>query len=108
MKEKDLIWNKHAKIFVQKLNTQTKKEIGTLLRVLQLRTSLGEPQSKPIKTIHKKAFELRIKDKSGIYRVIYILIDKNTIFIPHAYTKKTAKTPKHEISIAKKRTREFK
>ena len=39
--------------------------------ILQNGASLGPPQSKAFKTIHSSAFELRIKDYSGAYRVFY-------------------------------------
>ena len=61
------------------------------------------PQSRPMRIIHKSAFELRIKDKNGVYRIFYVLFDKSTIFIPHTFIKKTQKTPTKEIQIAKKR-----
>ena len=71
--------------------------------VLQQGESLGPPQSKVFKTINSSAFELRIKDSSGAYRVFYVLFDKGRILIPHAFTKKTQKTPLKEINVAKKR-----
>jgi len=75
--------------------------------ILQSSRTLGEPQSKPMKSVHKNAYELRIKDKKGIYRVIYILNIGNQIYIPHAFTKKTQKTPKKEIDLSIKRLQEL-
>ncbi len=70
-----------------------RKEIGALLMLVQLGRKLTEPQSKPMKNIHSNAFELRVKDRKGVYRVIYILNVGEFIFITHAFTKKTQKTP---------------
>lgn len=75
--------------------------------ILQSGARLGEPQSKPMKSIHKSAHELRIKDNKGIYRIIYILNIGNQIFIPHAFTKKTPKTPLREIELSIKRLEEL-
>lgn len=75
--------------------------------LLQNGESLGAPQSKPMKSIHTKAHELRIKDKKGAYRVIYVLSTQEQILIPHAFTKKTQKTPKKEIELSIKRLKEL-
>jgi phage-related protein len=70
---KEINWTPKALDFVRQLDAETKREIGTLLMVIQSCHLLNEPQSKPMKIIHKNAHELRIKDKKGTYRVIYVL-----------------------------------
>lgn len=100
---KEIIWDKAAKKTVRSFSPEVKREIGTLLMILQFGETLGPPQSKAFKTIHSSAFELRVKDSSGAYRVSYVLFDKSNIFIPHSFTKKTQKTPLKEINVAKKR-----
>jgi phage-related protein len=100
-------WNEKARDFVRSLDDKTKIEIGTLLMVLQSGEVLGEPQSKPMKSIHAKAHELRVKDKKGTYRVIYVLSIKDQILIPHAFTKKTQKTSHKEIELAIQRLKEM-
>ena len=63
------------------------------------------PQSRALKQVANSAFELRVKDKSGVYRVFYVLFDKSRIYVPHAFIKKTQKTPLKEIETAKSRLR---
>jgi phage-related protein len=104
---KEIKWNSNAKEFVRLLDAGTKREIGTLLMLIQSGVSLSEPQSKPMKNIHRNAHELRIKDRKGLYRVIYILNIGDMIFIPHAFIKKTQKTPIKEIDLLIKRIKEF-
>ena len=96
---KKIKWNNKAREFVKSLDDETKIEIGSLLMILQSGENLGEPQSKPMKSIHAKAHELRVKDKKGAYRVIYVLSIQDQILIPHAFTKKTQKTPQKEIEL---------
>lgn len=105
-KLKEIMWNPRARDFVRNLDLDVKREIGSLLMLLQSGAMLGEPQSKPMRAIHKNAYELRIKDKKGIYRVIYVLNIKDKILIPHAFTKKTQKTPKKELDVSIKRLQE--
>ena len=47
--------------------------------------------------------EIRIKDDQGIYRVIYISKYANTVFVLHAFKKKSQKTAKKDLEIARKR-----
>jgi len=104
---KSIKWNPKAREFVRTLEEETRREIGTLLMLLQMGHTLGEPQSKNMKSIHQSAHELRIKDAKGVYRVIYVLSIGSKIFIPHAFTKKTQKKPLKEIELSKKRLQEL-
>jgi phage-related protein len=47
--------------------------------------------------------ELRFRDRSGIYRVIYVLLGGSSIYLIHAFMKKTSHTPKQNITLAQKR-----
>ena len=98
-------WNPAAKATAQSFSQEIKREMGVLLLALQRGHPLGMPQSRKMPSIHPSAFELRIRDKSGIYRVFYVFLDQDKILIPHVFTKKTQRTPKKEIETAKKRLR---
>ena len=104
---KTIKWNLKAREFVRGLDVETKKEIGSLLMLLQSGEILQYPQSKPMKIIHSGAHELRIKDSRGMYRVIYVLAVKDKILIPHAFTKKTQPTSKKDLDISIKRLQEL-
>ena len=104
---KEVKWNLRAKEFVRSLDDETKREIGALLMIIQSGQRLSEPQSKPMRSIHQNAHELRIKDRKGAYRVIYVLNIGDKIFIPHAFTKKTQKTPIKEIELSIRRLQEL-
>ena len=51
--------------------------------------------------------ELRVKDRSGAYRVFYYTRWADSVLIFHAFTKKTQKTPLHEITLARIRLKEL-
>ena len=53
------------------------------------------------------AEELRVKDRSGAYRVFYYTKLADSVLIFHAFAKKTQKTPPQEIALAQKRLREM-
>lgn len=102
---KRVIWDKVAIETIRSFTAEVRQEIGALLRILQDGGQLGMPQSRPVKQVASSAFELRVKDRDGIYRVFYVLFDKHRIMVPHAFTKKTQKTPLQEIETAQKRLR---
>ena len=102
---KEVVWDHSARKTVRSFPIEVKKEIGALLLTLQRGITLGMPQSRKIPALHHSAFELRIKDAKGIYRVFYALWDSEKILVPHAFTKKTQKTPPKEIDTAKHRLR---
>lgn len=102
---KRVIWDKVAIETIRSFSAEVRQEIGALLRILQDGGQLGMPQSRPVKQVASSAFELRVKDRDGIYRVFYVLFDKHRIMVPHAFTKKTQKTPLQEIETAQKRLR---
>lgn len=66
-------------------------------------TELKEPYSKAIKgENYKGLWELRIKFASDISRIFYFLPLESTFILLHGFIKKTEKTPKKELEIAKK------
>jgi phage-related protein len=51
--------------------------------------------------------EIRIKDSEGQFRVIYVAKFVDGIHVLHAFQKKTQKTRKKDIDLAKKRYKEI-
>ena len=56
---------------------------------------------KPMSSIGAGVREIRIKESTGIYRVIYIASFKNAVYALHAFKKKTNKTAKKDLDLAK-------
>jgi phage-related protein len=61
----------------------------------------------PMPAIGKGVEEIRIRDASGIYRVIYAARFADAVFVRHAFEKKTQRTSQRDIEIAKARFREM-
>jgi len=59
-----------------------------------------------VKPLGDKLYELRIKDQKGIYRVIYFAHTGQEFIMLNGFMKKTQKTPKKEIELAKTRMKE--
>jgi phage-related protein len=62
---------------------------------------------KPMPTIGKGVEEIRIRDDSGSYRVIYTARFADAVFVLHAFQKKTQRTLQRDIVIAKARFSEM-
>jgi len=71
--------------------------------MLEFGSNLGLPHTKAIKD---GLFELRVKSKEGIARVFFCTRVGKKIIMLHSYVKKSQKTPKKEIKIAKSRMSE--
>jgi phage-related protein len=65
------------------------------------------PLSRPMPEVGVGVEELRIRDEAGIYRTFYFKKSRRGILIPHAFAKKTQKTPRHEIELARRRLKEM-
>jgi phage-related protein len=65
--------------------------------------NLGEPNTE---AMGNGLFELRLKGKEGIARVLYCTMVGKRIHMLHCFIKKTQKTPLKELRLAQKRMRE--
>lgn len=62
---------------------------------------------RPMKTVGKGAFEIRIHEESGAFRVIYVARFADAIHVLHCFRKTQKKTSKADIEKAAKRYREL-
>lgn len=62
---------------------------------------------KPMKTIGAGVKEIRIRDESGAFRVIYLAKLADAVYILHCFQKKTEQTSGRDIDLARKRYKEL-
>lgn len=84
-----------------------KAELADLLALLASGKSLGMPASRQMPDVGPGAHELRIKERSGEYRVFYFTKSADAILVFHAFKKKTQATPKHELELARERLKDM-
>ena len=58
---------------------------------------------KPLKTVGPGVREIRIRDKAGAFRVIYLATVGDTVVVLHAFQKKTEQTAQRDIELATSR-----
>ncbi len=99
-------YNQKVKNEIEKFPAGIKKRYFELTgRMIEHGPFLGAPHTKPF---GGGLFEIRTKAKEGIGRVFYCTVIEENIVILHAFIKKTQKTPKKDLNMAKKRLKEVK
>lgn len=63
---------------------------------------------KPMKTVGPGVREIRIKEASGAFRVIYLATFEDRVLVLHAFQKKTQATSKKDLDLASQRLRKWK
>lgn len=58
---------------------------------------------KPMPSIGRGVEEIRVREDSGIYRIIYTARFADAVYVLHAFQKKTQATAKHDLELARKR-----
>lgn len=53
------------------------------------------------------AREIRVRDESGAFRVLYVVKFEDAVYVLHCFQKKTQATPKRDVDLAAKRYREL-
>ena len=63
---------------------------------------------KPMKEVGPGVQEIRVREASGAFRVIYLATLPDRVLVLHAFQKKTQQTPRKDIELAARRLREWK
>ena len=58
-------------------------------------------------TVGRGVKEIRIRDETGAFRVLYLAKFADAVYVLHCFQKKTEKTSKSDMEIAAKRYREL-
>lgn len=58
---------------------------------------------KPMSTVGIGVNEIRVRDESGTYRVLYVAKFQEAIYVLHVFEKQSHKTPKDAIRLARDR-----
>ena len=62
---------------------------------------------KPMPSIGKGVEEIRVRDETGAYRVVYTARLAEAVYVLHAFQKKTQATSKRDIDLAVERFKEL-
>lgn len=102
---------------VELLDRRVEKELKALPKSLQTRflhiaelleengpEGVGMPHVRPLEG---KLYEIRMKGPEGIGRAIYLAARGGRLVVVHVFRKKTQKTPKQALDLARERSKEI-
>lgn len=78
-----------------------RQDAGYNLHLLQ--AGLEPLHWRPMASVGSGVAEIRIKDATGIYRILYIAKYEEAVYVLHAFQKKTQKTARTDLDVARKR-----
>ena len=101
--EKEIRWLGSAYSDLLAFPQHSRQEAGFQLGKVQ--AGLEPTDWKPFDDVGAGAKEIRIKDESGIYRVLYVAKFEEAIYVLHCFRKKSQTTSKQDKTIAEARYR---
>jgi len=101
--EKEIRWVGSAYDDLLAFPDEPRRSAGFQLGKIQV--GLDPDDWKPFGDIGAGTREIRIRETSGIYRVIYIAKFEEAVYVLHCFQKKTSVTSKQDKSIAEVRYR---
>jgi phage-related protein len=101
------IFHPSARAAIRLFPEDARRELGKAIFDLQKGEILSMPLSRGMASIAPGAAELRIRDRSGSFRVLYYTRAARGILVFHAFVKKSQTTPKSEMELGKKRLKEL-
>jgi phage-related protein len=95
------VWEGDSLEVIRRFPGPARQDLGAELRRLQ--TGDRPLNSRPMSSIGARVYELREQDERAWYRVIYLAKIGNRIYVLHCFEKKSAKTGKNDLAVAKAR-----
>jgi phage-related protein len=104
---KAAIFHPAAIVAIRSFPPGVRRELGKAIFELQKGVALGMPLSRPMPSIAPGVEELRIRDRTGIYRTLCYSRSPRGVLVVHAFIKKTQTTSKQDVDLGRKRLREL-
>ena len=100
-KDVEIAWEGDSLELIRSFPSGVRADLGAELRRLQL----GESplNSRPMKSIGLRVYEIKEQDERAWYRVVYLAKVGNRIYVLHCFKKQSAKTSKNDLLVAKAR-----
>lgn len=100
-KEKPIQWVGTSLDDLLAFPDEAKREAGYQLHRVQ--QGLNPEDWKPFPSVGPGVKEIRISIARGIYRVMYVAKFEDAVYVLHSFVKKTQRTAKSDVDIAKAR-----
>lgn len=98
---KRLVWLGSSKVDLKGFPPAAVADLGYQLFLVQCGQ---EPRDwKPMPTVGAAVRELRVRDRAGAFRTLYVANRPGAIYILHCFQKKTQQTAEADIDLARRR-----
>jgi len=103
---KNIQWLGSSRSDIRGFPDAIQSEIG--LQLFYLQQGKRPDDWKPMQSIGKGVEEIRVRDDTGAFRVIYFARRAEAIYVLHAFQKKSQQTALQDLRVAKSRLLEIK
>lgn len=90
---------------IRRFPEAARKEIGVQLHKVQL--GFDPSDWKPMSSVGSGVREIRIRDETGAFRVLYVANRDDALYVLHAFQKKTQQTAKRDLDTAISRLKQI-
>ncbi len=90
--------------FISSISEVEARKVFYVLDMLKMQVRLS---TKFVKYIENGIYELRAEHGGNIFRVFFIFDDDNIVLLFNGFRKKTQRTPRNEIELAKRLKNEY-
>lgn len=101
MDAKEIVWVGSSKADLRALPPTARSELGFDLRLVQ--TGEQPRDWSPMKDVGPGVIEIRVRTEDGTFRVLYVAKFSEGIYVLHAFQKKTRKTARFDLDLARSR-----
>lgn len=101
---KEIYWIGTSLADTRAFPAEARQEAGYQLDKVQ--RGFNPTDWKPMNTIGKGAREIRIRQDNGQFRIIYLAVSGNRVYVLHGFQKKTQRTSQKDINLARARLKE--
>ena len=88
---------------IQAFPDEIRGDLADALARLDAGLMLSLPLSRPMPTIGRGVHELRLRNRSGVYRVVYALGARGVVHVLHAFKKTTQAISGRNLELARTR-----
>ena len=101
-----IVISKACRREIETFPEEIRGDLADALARLDAGLVLSMPLSRPMPGIGQGVHELRLKTRSGAYRVVYALVLRGAVHVLHAFKKTSQATSTRNLELARKRLKE--
>lgn len=90
---------------VRSFPDDARRDVG--FQIDRVQRGLDPDDWKPMKSVGSGVREIRVREPSGAYRVIYLAMLEDAVYVLHAFQKKTRATAQRDLDLATSRFKEL-